>query len=153
MLAGLILVGSPAFANGQSPLNAFPEAQPGKIRYVVELAHKERREEQNYQVELVIGRMMETDGVNQVMLAGSIEPQPLKGWGYTYYESSGSLMMISTLMGVSPDQPQVKKFVHTAPLSIRYNSRLPIVVYVPEGYEVRYRIWSAAEDFQAAGQG
>ena len=26
---------------------------------------------------------------------------------------------------------------------IRYNSRLPIVVYAREGVEVRYRIWSA----------
>jgi len=29
------------------------------------------------------------------------------------------------------------------PFLIRYNSRLPIVVYVPEDVEVRYRIWSA----------
>jgi len=27
----------------------------------------------------------------------------------------------------------------------RYNSRLPIVVYVPKEVEVRYRIWSAGE--------
>jgi ecotin len=26
---------------------------------------------------------------------------------------------------------------------IRYNSSLPIVVYVPEGMEVRYRLWRA----------
>jgi serine protease inhibitor ecotin len=26
---------------------------------------------------------------------------------------------------------------------IRYNTRLPVVVYAPEGVEVRYRIWSA----------
>jgi len=32
----------------------------------------------------------------------------------------------------------------------RYNHKLPVVVYVPEGYEVRYRIWSAGEDLQQA---
>jgi ecotin len=29
------------------------------------------------------------------------------------------------------------------PYLIRYNSRLPVVVYVPEVAEVRYRIWRA----------
>ena len=41
--------------------------------------------------------------------------------------------------------PQVKKFVTAAPIKIRYNSRLPVVIYVPEGYEVRYRIWEASK--------
>jgi len=27
----------------------------------------------------------------------------------------------------------------------RYNSRLPIVVYVPKGTEVKYRIWQAQD--------
>ena len=26
---------------------------------------------------------------------------------------------------------------------VSYNSKLPIVVYVPEGFVVRYRVWSA----------
>ena len=38
----------------------------------------------------------------------------------------------------------VKKFVTAPSLLVPYNSRLPIVVYVPEGYEVRYRIWNAS---------
>ena len=36
---------------------------------------------------------------------------------------------------------------------LRYNSRLPIVVYVPEGVEVRYRLWSAAAEVQAMDKG
>jgi len=39
------------------------------------------------------------------------------------------------------------------PYLIRYNSRLPIVVYVPEGAEVRYRIWSADPNAQNAKEG
>jgi ecotin len=26
---------------------------------------------------------------------------------------------------------------------LRYNSKLPVVIYVPEGFSVRYRTWSA----------
>jgi serine protease inhibitor ecotin len=36
---------------------------------------------------------------------------------------------------------------------IRYNSRLPVVVYAPEGAEVRYRIWSAPPETKAIGKG
>jgi len=47
----------------------------------------------------------------------------------------------------------VKQFVHGEPLQIRYNSRLPVVVYAPKGYEVRYRIWNAPALFERAGEG
>lgn len=33
---------------------------------------------------------------------------------------------------------------------LRYNSKLPVVVYVPEDIEVRYRVWSASQDVQKA---
>jgi len=28
----------------------------------------------------------------------------------------------------------------------RYNSKLPVVVYVPKDFEVRFRIWSAGDE-------
>ena len=36
---------------------------------------------------------------------------------------------------------------------MRYNSRLPIVVYVPAGVEVRYRIWRADQTAAPAKEG
>ncbi len=33
---------------------------------------------------------------------------------------------------------------------LRYNSKLPIVVYAPKDVEVRYRIWSASEKVEKA---
>jgi ecotin len=33
----------------------------------------------------------------------------------------------------------------------RYNSSLPMVIYVPEGFGVRYRIWAAQDDIGRAG--
>ena len=59
----------------------------------------------------------------------------------------------TTLMAAPEGAPKVKAFVTAAPLQIRYNSRLPIVVYVPEGYEIRYRIWQASETTSAAEKG
>jgi len=77
-------------------------------------------------------------------LGETIEARTLEGWGYPYYEVSGPSVTVSTLMAPPEGAPQVKTFVKAAPLQIHYNSRLPIVVYAPLGYEVRYRIWSAS---------
>ena len=131
-------------------LKAFPAATTGMTRFVIALADKERGEEDSFKVELVAGKTLITDGVNQLKLGASLEPQPLEGWGYTYYQVSGSDNVMSTLMATPEGQQQVEKFVGGEPLLIRYNSRLPIVIYAPEGYEIRYRIWQAPSDFKNA---
>jgi ecotin len=58
-------------------------------------------------------------------------------------------------MAVDPSAPKVARFIPLGgePYLIRYNSRLPVVVYVPEGVEVRYRVWSAAPESRAIERG
>jgi ecotin len=134
-------------------LKAFPPAKANMDRFVIVLPHKERGEEDGFKVELIAGKMMPTDGVNLVRLGLTIEPRDLKGWGYTYYTVVGSSQAVSTLIGVPPGTPQVTRFVTGSPLQIAYNSRLPIVIYVPAGIEIRYRIWSASGEFKPADKG
>ena len=134
-------------------LKAFPVAKEGMERFVIVLPHKERGEEDSFQVELIVGKEMLTDGVNLVRLANTIEARPLEGWGYTYYEVTGPSETVSTRMAPPAGAPQVKKFVTAPPLHIAYNSRLPIVVYAPTGYEVRYRIWRASKKTSKAEKG
>ncbi|MBW2714737.1 MAG: ecotin family protein [Deltaproteobacteria bacterium] len=140
-----VTLGSLAFAAEDSELKAFPPAREGVKRFVIDLPHKERSDEGEFKVEIIVGREMLTDGVNLVRLGNSIEPRTIEGWGYTYYEVTGSSETLSTLMAPPEDAPMQKTFVTAAPIQVRYNSRLPIVVYAPSGYEVRYRIWSAPE--------
>ncbi|MCK5529592.1 MAG: ecotin family protein [Kiritimatiellae bacterium] len=142
----------PLLGAEHSQLKAYPPAKEGMSRFVIVLPHKERGEDKNFMVELTVGKEMLTDGVNQVRLGGKIERKVIKGWGYSYYEVTGSLAAMSTLMATPEGAAKVKKFVAGAPLQINYNSRLPVVVYVPEGYEVRYRIWSAPEKMESAEQ-
>ena len=130
-------------------LKAFPAAQAGKERHVIELPHKERSEEGAFKVELIAGKMMMTDGVNLMRLGTALESRPLKGWGYTFYEVTGKDVTMGTLMAPPPGAPQKESFVTGRPLTIRYNSRLPVVVYAPKGYEIRYRIWRADESWSA----
>lgn len=126
-------------------LKAFPAAKEGMERFVIVLPEKERGEDEGFKVELIPGKTMNSDGVNLMRLGVTIEPHPLTGWGYTYYEVSGRDIAMSTMMAVPEGEQQVEMFVAGTSLLIRYNSRLPIVVYAPKVFEVRYRIWKASE--------
>jgi len=132
---------------------AFPAAEEGTKRCVILLPHKERGEDGNFKVELIVGKEMMTDGVNSVRLGGAIEAKPLQGWGFTYYEVKSLGPAASTLIGVPPGTPQVKKFVTGPSTIIRYNSRIPLIVYVPKDAEVRYRIWSTTDETTTADEG
>ena len=56
---------------------------------------------------------------------------------------------------LNPDAPKVDRFITLGgePRLLRYNSRLPLVVYVPDGVEVRYRFWRADVDATTAERG
>lgn len=149
-ILGFLMVFGSVSCAGHGQLKAFPEASEGMERFVIVLPEKAKDEEDASMVELMAGKMMMTDGVNLVRLGSSIEPRPLEGWGYTYYEVTGSSAMMSTMMAPPEGAPQVEAFVMGTPLKVRYNSKLPIVVYAPEGYEVRYRIWAASETVSTA---
>ena len=128
----------------QKQLKAYPKAEEGMVRYVLYLEPK--ADESLYQVELIVGKVIETDGVNTYGFGGKIQEQVVKGWGYPkYVVEKGALdNAFSTKIGVPPGQPKVKKFVQLSGTTlIRYNSKLPVVVYVPASGEVRYRLWEA----------
>ncbi len=149
LMGALILLATTSLAVAVEPLDAFPAPEDGMTRFVITLPHKERGEEANFRVEIVVGKELLTDGVNQLQLGNVIEPRTLKGWGYTYYEVTGSSTVLSTLMAAPEGVEKVKQFVTAPSIQVRYNSRLPIVVYVPDGLEVRYRLWQASEEKSA----
>jgi ecotin len=102
-------------------------------------------------VELIVGRDMDVD-CNRQLLQGRISPESVPGWGYTIYRVSGGERAVSTLMACPPDQPPRRAFVPLTgePTLVRYNARLPIVIYAPEGLQVRWRLWKAENDGQKA---
>jgi ecotin len=132
---------------------AYPAAEKGMKRIVIHL--DAQKDEYSWKVELIVGKTVETDGVNRVALMGNIEEHTVQGWGYNFYKAQiKSDGMISTRIGVDPNMPKVKQFVTLMPHGpVRYNSRLPIVVYIPEGYEVRYRFWKAEETTRTGEEG
>ena len=139
--------------NAGDNMKAFPPPDQGQIRYVIHLAEQDN--ELNYQVELIVGQTVKIDESNQYFFGGQIKKESIVGWGFTRYVVSELGPMAGTLMAVDPNAPKVDRFVRLGgePYLIRYNSRLPVVVYVPEGVEVRYRIWRAEPESKAANEG
>ena len=121
---------------------AYPAATTGMKRIVIHL--DAQADEHAWKIELSVGRVMETDGVNHIGGGAKIAEKTIDGWGYTYFEAKAQGGMLSTLIGVPPGTPKVTRFVTMAGTGpVRYNSRLPVVVYVPADMEVRYRLWKA----------
>jgi len=128
---------------------AYPKAPAGMERKVVLLPHVERGADDGVKVELVVGRVIETDGINTYGFGGELVERNIDGWGFSYYEVQGDLKQAtSTLIGGRGNP--APRFVAGPRSIVRYNSRLPLVVMVPEGCELRWRIWRAADVWETA---
>jgi ecotin len=134
-------------------MKAFPPAEKGMVRYVLQLPAQ--KDEYAFKVELIVGKTVQLDEGNRYFFGGKIEAENIEGWGFTRYVVSELGPMAGTLMAVDPNAPKVPRFITIGgePYLIRYNSRLPVVVYVPEGVEVRYRIWSATPEAKPIEKG
>ncbi|EAW0684337.1 serine protease inhibitor ecotin [Salmonella enterica] len=127
----------------------YPQAEKGMKRQVITLTPQQ--DESTLKVELLIGQTLNVD-CNQHRLGGTLETKTLKGWGYDYYVFDNVTSPVSTMMAC-PEGKKEQKFV-TAWLGedgmLRYNSKLPIVVYTPANVDVKYRIWKADANVQNA---
>jgi ecotin len=108
----------------------------------------QQEDEAAFKVELIVGKTVEVDAHNRYFFGGQISTETIQGWGFERYLVKQIGPMAGTLMAIDPKAPKLARFVSLGgePFLIRYNSRLPIVVYVPAGIEVRYRIWTASPE-------
>ncbi len=137
----------PAYA--ADDLKPFPPAGDGMTRHVIRLPKQEN--ENDFKVELLVGKTVRTDSVNRHFFGGELKTETIPGWGFDRYILSKLGPMAGTLMAVPPDAPITEQFVRIGGETIiRYNSRVPVVVYVPAGVEVRYRFWRAETPVRTA---
>ncbi|MDW5416945.1 serine protease inhibitor ecotin [Iodobacter sp. CM08] len=139
------------FAASPDPMQAFPAPEAGFVRKVIQLPKVKNPE--LYRVQLLPGKMMEVD-CNTRNLGGQLKKETAQGWGYDYWVLPQIQPGISTLMACNPNAPKKQAFVSVYSEELhRYNYKLPMVVYLPEGLELRYRIWSAKDKTQTAENG
>lgn len=134
-------------------LQAFPPAEPGMKRLVIFVPPK--KVEEDFRVQLLVGKTVLTDGLNRNFFGGQLETETIEGWGFDRHILRRLGPMAGTLMAPPPGAKPVERFVTLGgePRLLRYNSRLPLVVYVPEGVEVRWRVWRADAKTRTAKEG
>lgn len=81
-------------------------------------------------------------------MGGEIINETTTVWGFPRYVVSEIGPISGTMMAIDPSVPKVNRFIRLGgkPYLVRYNSRLPMVMDVPEGVDVHHRIWSAGSE-------
>lgn len=137
----------PAPAAPAKDIKMFPAAKEGFKRVVIRLPKMD--DEAGAQVEIMATRIENVDAVNRHSIGGALEVKNLEGWGYSYYELTAAKEVMGTMMAGPPEDMKPRPTPVTIQgkgfQGLRYNSRLPLVVYVPEGVQVRYRVWAPGE--------
>ncbi|KAG5509080.1 hypothetical protein JKF63_06088 [Porcisia hertigi] len=119
----------------------YPAAAPGQVRKIIRLPQQDLALEQNHlYVQIIPGRPEHCEDGCLYRLTRTVSEETVPGSGYPYYVVA--LGDTRTVDHTPMNKEHAATFValHDK-LVIPYNSKLPIVVYAPEGYEVRYRIW------------
>ena len=130
---------TPRYANTHV-LSAFPTEKASFQRHVLLLT--EILDTQERKVEIIVGQMAYVD-CNIHILGGTFSTETVDGWGFDYLVFHSDGIMASTRMACI--EPPVFSFVAASQTEfVRYNIQMPIVVFAPIGFEVRYRVWEAA---------
>ena len=142
MMAGLItastLMTAAVHAADVNNISMYPAPVEGQTRYVISLPPQ--KDESLLKVEIVAGRTESVD-CNQHAYRGELDEQVVQGWGYNYYTLDDIKPGPATRMACA--KPASPRFVPVvgSDFIVRYNSKLPLVVYSSGNFSVSYRVW------------
>lgn len=131
-----------------APGAPFPAADFGFYRYMIQLPALANESEAK--LELVVGKTLQLD-CNRHSFSGQMVENFLPGVGYPYYRMPKIQGPLSTRMAC-PNTLTAPQFVavNGQGFMLKYNSKLPVVVYLPQGFELRHRIWVPEPGFKIA---
>jgi ecotin len=144
VISGFLLFKTPVFAASYG-MKPYPQAEHGYKRMVIHL--QALADEDANKLEIIIGKTLKVD-CNRHWFIGHLSEEIAKGWGFTYFILKLVTGPTSTLMACPADQKVQEAFVQVRSDQglLPYNSKLPVVVYVPNDFDVHYRIWTAKEE-------
>ncbi|WP_299584932.1 ecotin family protein [uncultured Microbulbifer sp.] len=130
------------------PLDAFPAEVDGKRRHVIELPKVV--DESRFMVELVPGKSSVAD-CNLRSFRAPLQRQVLPGWGYPYFVLA-DLKPTQGPRKVCAPGSESRRFIRVRGdgLILPYTSSQPLVVYLPEDVQLKYRVWRADKNLSDA---
>lgn len=129
--------GEPSEAQTKS-IEMFPAELEGYTRYVIRLPKLENEA----RLELLPGMVVRGDTCNRRLANVAVEKENIQGWGYSYYKISDFNAGPSTLMACPSGEQDIKVLASNNELqNMRYNDRMPLVVFVEDGMTLDYKIW------------
>ena len=135
-------------------LTGYPEPAPGLKRWVIQPSGLLPKSADplisahplDWRIQLIVGQTVTLD-CNTKRLSGSGMTMRMlpKASGKALFEVKGPVAVISTKMACPDDQPTRTSFLSLGkqPYLIPYNASWPIVVDLPVGTELRWRVWKA----------
>ena len=135
-------------------LTGFPDPAPGLKRWVIQpsgllptsadpliSAHP-----LDWRIQLIVGQTVRLDcNIKRLLGSGMTMRMLPKASGKALFEVKGPVAVISTKMACPDDQPTRTSFLSLGkqPYLVPYNASWPIVVDLPVGTELRWRVWKA----------
>lgn len=132
------------YAPGEA-VKMFPAPNKGMVQHILTLPKLEN--EADYMVEIQIGQTQLVD-CNKHGLNGQLKELTVEGWGYNYYQVDEISEGPSTMMACFELAKKEAFLRIPSELTLRYDSRLPKVFYLPEDAELRFRTWKADSAYQ-----
>lgn len=120
-------------------MKPFPQPHATDTRLVIRLP--KRQDEKSLFVRVTPGRF-ETVDCNARSYTGQLETKTAQGWGYNFYVLRTKGNAISTMMACPPSSSSRVVFVPVAAAqqTLAYNSRMPLVYYVPKEFSIQYEV-------------
>ncbi|HPY39398.1 MAG TPA: ecotin family protein [Thiolinea sp.] len=120
-------------------MKPFPQPHATDARLVIRLP--KRQDEKSLFVRVTPGKFMTTD-CNTQSYNGQLETKTAQGWGYNFYVLRTNGNAMSTMMACPPSSSSRMVFVPVAAAqqTLPYNSRMPLVYYVPKEFSIQYEV-------------
>lgn len=139
----LWLITSSIYAQDLSSIAPYPDPKENEVRNVIWL--KKFRNEENYKIEIISFKKGVRD-CNQTSYQTTLSRNTLEGWGYSYFTINNldEINPVSTMLPCA--SPEI--YLADIPVALtgsesmlRYNSKLPLVIYAPKDIQVKVKIW------------